>query len=222
MIQMSVETANRNITELLPIGQTACRLLFQECYKSGIRNIFVTETYRSQARQNYLYAQGRTRPGPIVTWTLSSHHQSRLAWDIAVGPPNVLYDASILNKVGVIARKLNITWGGDWVGSVDRVHFQIESTWKIPSGYKLEGTVTIPTSSTSQIQFDKKEEIPMSQLWNPGSPAMQTAAEAFIEQAIKDGIIQAVHLQDLQNKQITTDRLLGLYITIDQRRNATK
>ncbi|WP_107837991.1 M15 family metallopeptidase [Metasolibacillus meyeri] len=219
---MSVETANRNITELLPIGQTACRLLFQECYKSGIRNIFVTETYRSQARQNYLYAQGRTRPGPIVTWTLSSHHQSRLAWDIAVGPPNVLYDASILNKVGVIARKLNITWGGDWVGSVDRVHFQIESTWKIPSGYKLEGTVTIPTSSTSQIQFDKKEEIPMSQLWNPGSPAMQTAAEAFIEQAIKDGIIQAVHLQDLQNKQITTDRLLGLYITIDQRRNATK
>ncbi|MEC1177202.1 M15 family metallopeptidase [Metasolibacillus meyeri] len=219
---MSVETANRNITELLPIGQTACRLLFQECYKSGIRNVFVTETYRSQARQNYLYAQGRTRPGPIVTWTLSSHHQSRLAWDIAVGPPNVLYDASILNKVGAIARKLNITWGGDWVGSVDRVHFQIESTWKIPSGYKLEGTVTIPTSSTSQIQFDTKEEIPMSQLWNPVSPAMQTAAEAFIEQAIKDGIIQAVHLQDLQNKQMTTDRLLGLYITIDQRRNATK
>lgn len=62
----------------------------------------------------------------------------------------------------------------------------------------------------------------MSQIWNPGSPAMQTAAEAFLAQAAKDGIIQDSHLKDLQNKQMTTDRLLGLYVTIEQRRSATK
>ncbi|WPK11059.1 M15 family metallopeptidase [Lysinibacillus louembei] len=219
---MSVEATIRDIAELLPTAQTACKLLFQECYKAGIRNVFITETYRSQERQNYLYAQGRTRSGAIVTWTLSSKHKSRLAWDIAVGPPNTLYDASILNKVGAIARKLNITWGGDWAGSIDRVHFEINSTWKMPSGYKLEGNIVVPTSSTVPVQFDPKEEVPMSQIWNPGSPAMQTAAEAFIAQAVQEGIIQASHLTDLQNKQMTTDRLLGLYITIDQRRNVTK
>ncbi|KYG91895.1 peptidoglycan L-alanyl-D-glutamate endopeptidase [[Bacillus] sp. KCTC 13219] len=222
---MSVEATIRDLTELLPVGQTACRLLFQECYKAGIRNIFITETYRSQERQNYLYAQGRTRPGPIVTWTLNSNHTSRLAWDIAVSPPNVLYDAAILNKVGAIARKLNITWGGDWLGSVDRVHFEIKSTWQMPSGYKLEGTVIVPSNSKLQVQLivaDQKEGIPMSQIWNPGSPAMQTAAEAFLAQAAKDGIIQDSHLKDLQNKQMTTDRLLGLYVTIEQRRSATK
>ncbi|MCL1695144.1 hypothetical protein [Lysinibacillus sp. BPa_S21] len=58
--------------------------------------------------------------------------------------------------------------------------------------------------------------------WNPGSPTMKTEAENFIAQAVKDGIIQASHLKDLQNKQMTTDRLLGLYITIDQRRSVAK
>ncbi|WP_042472940.1 M15 family metallopeptidase [Bacillus ndiopicus] len=221
---MSVDVTIRDLDELTTVARTACRLLFQECYKAGVRNIFITETYRSQERQNYLYAQGRTRPGAIVTWTLNSNHKSRLAWDIAVSPPNALYDALILSKVGAIARKLNITWGGDWQGSVDRAHFEIQSTWKLPAGYKLEGTVIVPSNSKLQVQLivdDTKGGIPMSQTWNPGSPSMQTAAEAFIAQAVKDGIIQDSHLKDLQNKQMTTDRLLGLYITIVQRRSTT-
>lgn len=63
----SVNTTCRDLAELLPAAQTACRLPLQECFKAGIKSIFITETYRSQDRQNYLYAQGRTRPGQIVT-----------------------------------------------------------------------------------------------------------------------------------------------------------
>lgn len=217
----SVTTTCRDLNELLPVAQTACRLLFQECYKAGITDIFITETYRSQERQNYLYEQGRTRPGQIVTWTKKSRHTSRLAWDIAVAPPKSLYDTATLNKVGAIARKLGITWGGDWKGSIDRPHFEVTKDWKVPKGYKLEGTVIVPTTSNLKVQLiveDKmnKEEIKM---WNPDSPTMYTAAENFIEQAVKDGIIQKQHLDDLRNKRMTTDRLLGLYITIQQRRN---
>ncbi len=62
----SVTTTCRDLAELLTAAQTACRLLFQECYKAGIKNIFITETYRSQERQKYLYAQGRTRPGRLL------------------------------------------------------------------------------------------------------------------------------------------------------------
>ncbi|TQR26963.1 M15 family peptidase [Lysinibacillus sphaericus] len=217
----SVTTTCRDLAELLPAAQTACRLLFQECFKAGIKNIFITETYRSQERQNYLYAQGRTRPGQIVTWTLNSNHKSRLAWDIAVGPPQSLYDVTTLNRIGAIARKLGITWGGDWLGSIDRPHFEVKSTWKMPKGYKLEGQVIVPSNSKLQVQLiveDKKEEIKLTN-WNPGSPTMQTEAENYIAQAVKDGIIQASHLKDLQSGAMTTDRLIGLYITIQQRRS---
>ncbi len=217
----SVTTTCRDLAELLPAAQAACRLLFQECYKAGIKNIFITETYRSQARQNYLYAQGRTRPGQIVTWTLNSNHKSRLAWDIAVGPPQSLYDVTTLNQVGAIAKKLGIEWGGTWTNAIDRPHFEVKSNWVMPKGCKLEGQVIVPSNSKYKVQLiveDKKEEIKVTN-WNPGSPAMKTETENFIAQAVKDGIIQESHLKDLQNGIMTSDRLLGLYITIQQRRS---
>lgn len=46
---------------------------------------------------------------------------------------------------------------------------------------------------------------------------MKTETKNFIAQAVKDGIIQESHLKDLQNGTINTDRLIGLYITIQQR-----
>lgn len=150
---MSVTTTCRDLSELLPVAQTACRLLFQECYKAGIVDIFITETYRSPARQRYLYAQGRTRPGQKVTWTLNSNHSGRLAWDIACSPPKSLYDVTTLNKVGAIARKLGITWGGDWKKNIDRPHFEVKSNWKMPKGYKLEGQVIVPSNSKLKVQL---------------------------------------------------------------------
>lgn len=150
---MSVTTTCRDINELTPNAKLACQLLFQECFKAGITDIFITETYRSQARQKYLYEQGRTRPGQIVTWTLNSNHASRRAWDIAVAPPKSLYDVATLNRVGAIAKKLGITWGGNWK-NIDRPHFEIPTNWKAP--IELEGTVVVPTSSKDRVQFTKK------------------------------------------------------------------
>ncbi|MGE7094377.1 M15 family metallopeptidase [Lysinibacillus sp. NPDC048646] len=124
-----------------------------------------------------------------------------------------------MNRVGAIARNLGITWGGDWVGSIDRPHFEVNPTWEMPKGYKLEGEINVPTNSKMQVQLiveDKKEEIKVTN-WNPGSPAMKTETENFIAQAIKVGIIQESHLKDLQSGSMTTDRLVGLYITIQQR-----
>lgn len=44
----------------------------------------VTETFREQSRQDFLYAQGRTRPGPVVTWTRASNHTAGRAVDVVV------------------------------------------------------------------------------------------------------------------------------------------
>lgn len=219
---MSVTTTCRDLSELTTAAQLACRLLFQECYKAGIKNIFITETYRSPARQKYLYEQGRTRPGQVVTWTLNSKHASRLAFDIAVGPPNTLYDVATLNKVGAIARKLGITWGGDWPKNIDRPHFEVKANWTAPVGYKLEGQVIVPSNSKLKVQLiveDKEEEVIMSNGWNPGSTAIKTETEEFLCQAVKDGIINESHLKDLQNGVMTTDRLVGLQTTILHRRS---
>lgn len=44
----------------------------------------VVETHRTQQRQDTLFAQGRTAPGPIVTWTRDSKHADGLAADVVI------------------------------------------------------------------------------------------------------------------------------------------
>ncbi len=47
-------------------------------------DVEIVETTRSQARQDQLFAQGRTRPGPVVTWTRSSQHTLGRAVDVNI------------------------------------------------------------------------------------------------------------------------------------------
>lgn len=61
------------------------RLKFDARWKEVIAkypNAVVFETRRSQERQDWLYAQGRTRPWKVVTWTLNSNHKDGNAVDI--------------------------------------------------------------------------------------------------------------------------------------------
>jgi hypothetical protein len=47
-------------------------------------DVEVVETVRSQERQNSLFAQGRTSPGPVVTWTRASNHLTGRAADLVI------------------------------------------------------------------------------------------------------------------------------------------
>lgn len=125
----NVITTCRDISELSPNAQKACNLFMAECKKQGL-NVLITETYRSQARQDYLYAQGRTRAGNKVTWTKNSRHTSRRAWDICKNVKGQEYsDTSFFKKCGEIAKQFNITWGGAW-DTPDMPHFEIPADWK--------------------------------------------------------------------------------------------
>lgn len=120
--------AVRDINELLPVAQKACRLFLSVCEKEGLP-ILITETYRSQVRQNELYAQGRTKPGRVLTWTRNSRHTSRLAWDICKNVKGTEYsDTSFFKSCGRIAKRLGITWGGDWK-TPDMPHFEVSKEW---------------------------------------------------------------------------------------------
>lgn len=134
---MSVTTACRDIKQLNPVAQKACNLFMSECKKAGL-NVLITETYRSQERQNYLYAQGRTRAGNIVTWTTKSNHTGRMAWDICKNVKGKEYsDAKFFEQCGAIAKKLGITWGGTWK-TPDRPHFEVTASWKAPVSTNTE------------------------------------------------------------------------------------
>lgn len=97
----------------------------------------VTQGLRTKEQQAELYAQGRTKPGKIVTWTLSSNHLSGLAVDLAPmidGKLNWDEDGKLgawpiiatAMKNAAIDRGEIITWGGDWEGKKrDRPHFEL-------------------------------------------------------------------------------------------------
>ena len=141
MLKLSdVTTACRDLNQLSAQAQKACALFLEECKRQGL-NVLVTETYRSQERQNYLYEQGRSRAGDKVTWTKSSRHTSRRAWDICKNVKGQEYsDKSFFKKCAEIAALFGITWGGDWNNTPDTPHFEVDLAWKLP-------TVSSPTDN---------------------------------------------------------------------------
>lgn len=103
--------------------------------------LFVVEGLRSRERQAELYAQGRTKPGKKVTWTLHSKHLEGKAVDLA---PliNGAIDWADLSKFDAIAKAMQdaakevgvtVRWGGDWDmdgqprerGESDSPHFEL-------------------------------------------------------------------------------------------------
>jgi peptidoglycan L-alanyl-D-glutamate endopeptidase CwlK len=90
----------------------------------------ISETYRSQARQNALYAQGRTTPGPIITWTKRSPHTQRKAFDVhfegingKLTHPYKGHDETWDMLGGLWTYRLKAKWGGGWG---DRPHFEMK------------------------------------------------------------------------------------------------
>ena len=134
---MDVTKTCRDLKELTPNAKIACEMFLEECKKQGLK-VLITETYRSQERQNYLYEQGRTRAGKVVTWTKSSRHTSRRAWDVCKNIKGQEYsDSNFFKKCGAIAKKLGITWGGTW-NTPDTPHFEIPTNWQPPKQQKKD------------------------------------------------------------------------------------
>jgi peptidoglycan L-alanyl-D-glutamate endopeptidase CwlK len=94
----------------------------------------VLYTYRDGEFQDSLYAQGRTKPGKIVTNAKAgeSMHQYRCAFDVAIFVDGALtWEHKYYEPLGLIAQEIGLTWGGDWDGDGkkdrndwDLCHFQ--------------------------------------------------------------------------------------------------
>ena len=102
------------------------------------QDFMVLEGLRTKERQAELYAQGRTAPGNIVTWTMQSRHTDGDAVDLVPYP----LDWNDTGKFDAISRamfkaadELNVAirWGADWndngkpreKGESDSPHFEL-------------------------------------------------------------------------------------------------
>lgn len=114
----------------------------------------IVQGSRTQAQQNALYAQGRTAPGRIVTWTKNSKHigggaidfaaleGGKISWNEKLYPPiaNVFLKAATAERVG-------IEWGGSW-GRKDWGHIQLNPA-KLGQNQSAGGT-TVPVFEVLQ------------------------------------------------------------------------
>ena len=122
--------AYRKLDKLTNQFRRKVELFIEEVWNT----VFVTESYRSQERQQKLYEQWRYwNPWPIVTWTTSSEHTKGRAIDIAF-LWRELYpsDISKWKEIGEIANNYGISWGWD-LWKTDKPHFQ--DNWQ-PLEYK--------------------------------------------------------------------------------------
>jgi peptidoglycan L-alanyl-D-glutamate endopeptidase CwlK len=75
--------SDRNPADLTPEMQNAYAQ-WDVGMKAANVDYILTCTLRTQAEQEALFAQGRTAPGHIVTWTLHSKHLTGEAFDFVV------------------------------------------------------------------------------------------------------------------------------------------
>ena len=140
--------ASRHLSDLLePVGMKASKFL-AECGAAGI-DVLIICTYRSDAEQAALYAQGRcalavvndlrskVRLAPI-TDTVNSHkvtnakpgeseHGKRRAFDVVpIFGGKAVWDSAnpMWLDMGKIGKKCGLEWAGDWKTFREFPHFQ--------------------------------------------------------------------------------------------------
>lgn len=134
--------ASRAITDLSPAMQELCRLHLVRCTQDpqlAARNaeVILTCTYRSDAEQDKLYAQGRSTPGPIVTKAKGGQSKHNTvtpagqpaaeAYDVAVLEHGKLVwdDADAWRIVGAHGQAVGLKWyGAPGAKFPEKPHFQ--------------------------------------------------------------------------------------------------
>lgn len=119
---------SRSLDDLLPQVKKRVEAFLSACKASGI-DLLVTSTYRDNASQTALYAQGRTAPGKVVTNARAgqSFHNYRCAVDVVPirnGKPVWDSKDTVWQTVGKLGKESGLEWAGDWKRFKEMAHFQ--------------------------------------------------------------------------------------------------
>lgn len=119
---------SRKLEDLLPQVRSRVEAFLKAADEAGI-DLLVTSTYRDNASQDALYAQGRTAPGRIVTNAKAgqSYHNFRCAVDVVPlrnGKPVWDTKDPVWQTVGRLGKAAGLEWAGDWKRFKEFPHFQ--------------------------------------------------------------------------------------------------
>ncbi|RCX22971.1 peptidoglycan L-alanyl-D-glutamate endopeptidase CwlK [Fontibacillus phaseoli] len=126
------------LSGLNPVVAAAASALIDRCYAREVY-VIITQGLRTYAEQDALFAQGRTKPGKIVTKARGgeSNHNFGVAIDFALllaDGRSVSWDTlrdadkdSLPDWSEVVeeAKKLGFAWGGDWRSFKDMPHLEM-------------------------------------------------------------------------------------------------
>lgn len=119
---------SRFLEDLHPLVEDKARDWLSICKSKGY-DVLITNTLRTNAEQNALYAKGRTAPGSIVTNVTGgrSYHNYGLAMDFCplVNGKCAWDRHDLFKEIASIAKSLGFTWGGDFKSFVDMPHLQM-------------------------------------------------------------------------------------------------
>ena len=140
---------SRSLEDLLPAARARFKSFLARCtadpwfVKNGI-GVLVTSTERDFEAQNALYAQGRTKPGRIVTNARGGYswHNHKCAGDVVPtrhGVPiwgtkgdgidadptdDQLDDLEVWERVAEHGESAGLEWAGRWTSFKEFAHFQ--------------------------------------------------------------------------------------------------
>lgn len=157
-----LEKAEKKLENVHPVVAEKARQLITKAYNEGIY-VVITQGYRSKEEQDALYAQGRTKPGKIVTNAKGgySYHNFGLAFDFAIMKDDGNISWNVDDKwkrVAQIGKSLGLEWGGDWKSFPDYPHFQYTfglSLADLRAG-KRPPQVVKPTSAVEAVRSKPK------------------------------------------------------------------
>lgn len=198
---------SRDISLLRPDVAANCRKWVERCKAVGL-NVLITNTVRDKEYQEYLYAQGRTKPGSIVTnGRTPTFHSDKVgcAFDFCKNVKGHEYDdADFFKKAGMIAKEIGFSWGGDWKSFPDKPHIQWDNGGEWTSSMILAGNLPIEmplwgaqneTKEENEMRYNTIDEVPS---W----------AQATIQKLVKKGFLNG----DGKNLNLSEDMIRILVI----------
>lgn len=172
MAEINVSVMVRDLTQLNPIVKVMAELAIAEVEQNGV-DALVTETYRPQERQYYLYCKNRTLEqavaggvpkdkaikylallekekydGPKVTWTLKSIHIKKRALDVVPQRKVNGKMAAIWNVNDPDTKKL--------IAIMSKYGFEAGANWKSNSDsphYQVDANITTYVNRTHTTKF---------------------------------------------------------------------
>lgn len=142
---MPIILGQRSLARLEGVHPDLVRVVMRAAaIATATEDFTVLEGVRTIERQRQLYAQGRTAPGKVVTWTMNSNHFRNAktgfghAVDLAPFPID-WNDIARFDRLGLLMfraasiEKVSIRWGADWDrdgkprerGESDSPHFEL-------------------------------------------------------------------------------------------------